>query len=296
MTDQTSPAQRALDLLVYAPTGLLLTVVEELPQLASKGRRRIEGQVTTARVVGQFSVQFARQQIQAHWPRSTPATPAGPAPTPAMSVDPAPTPAMSSRGPASGARPTASGAGRAAGSSRLGQPHGGTRGAHPETVPDGRLPARDAGPSVRAGQLKASGKTSASTPPSGSTPRTVTTPSGPGLSGDAALLGIPGYDSLSASQVVQRLPGLSLVDLRRVRDHEASHRHRRTILNRAEQLLDAEGAPDGARGQAAAGEATAPVPRSAPDGTSAPRTAGAPGKVPAPDAGSPPGPSGRDGA
>jgi hypothetical protein len=51
------------------------------------------------------------------------------------------------------------------------------------------------------------------------------------------VLGIPGYDSLSASQVVQRLGGLSHAELEAIRDHELAHRHRRTILNRVEQLL-----------------------------------------------------------
>jgi hypothetical protein len=55
------------------------------------------------------------------------------------------------------------------------------------------------------------------------------------LASDA--LGIPGYDSLSASQVVQRLGGLSPAELEAIRDHELAHRHRRTILNRVEQLL-----------------------------------------------------------
>jgi hypothetical protein len=50
-------------------------------------------------------------------------------------------------------------------------------------------------------------------------------------------LGIPGYDSLSASQVVQRLGGLAQAELEAIRDHELAHRHRRTILNRVEQLL-----------------------------------------------------------
>jgi hypothetical protein len=59
------------------------------------------------------------------------------------------------------------------------------------------------------------------------------------VSGNGALpsLAIPGYDSLSASQVVQRLAGLSRSELIEVREHEQSHRHRRTILNRVEQLL-----------------------------------------------------------
>jgi hypothetical protein len=55
--------------------------------------------------------------------------------------------------------------------------------------------------------------------------------------GSSRPLAIPGYDSLSASQVVQRLAGLSQGELRDVRAHEQTHRHRRTILNRVEQLL-----------------------------------------------------------
>lgn len=53
---------------------------------------------------------------------------------------------------------------------------------------------------------------------------------------EAQALAIPGYDSLSASQVVQRLAGLSSEDLDAVRAYEASHRGRRTILARVAQL------------------------------------------------------------
>lgn len=49
-------------------------------------------------------------------------------------------------------------------------------------------------------------------------------------------LAIPGYDSLSASQVVQRLAGLSQDELTAVGDYERAHRGRRTILNRIDQL------------------------------------------------------------
>ena len=51
-------------------------------------------------------------------------------------------------------------------------------------------------------------------------------------------LSIPGFDSLSASQVVQRLDGLNRVELVSVRAYEASTRGRRTILSRVDQLLD----------------------------------------------------------
>lgn len=49
-------------------------------------------------------------------------------------------------------------------------------------------------------------------------------------------LPIPGYNSLSASQVVERLPGLAADELEAVRSYEASHRKRRTILGKIDQI------------------------------------------------------------
>jgi hypothetical protein len=53
---------------------------------------------------------------------------------------------------------------------------------------------------------------------------------------DVATLAIPGYASLSASQVVQRLAGLSDDELEAVRLYETANRGRRTILTRVGQL------------------------------------------------------------
>jgi hypothetical protein len=55
---------------------------------------------------------------------------------------------------------------------------------------------------------------------------------GPG----AAELAITDYDSLSASQVVPRLEGLSDAELAAVREYEAAHRGRKTILSKIAQL------------------------------------------------------------
>ena len=52
-------------------------------------------------------------------------------------------------------------------------------------------------------------------------------------------LAIPGYDSLSASQVVQRLAGLSGTELDAVARYESATRHRKTILSRVAQLQNA---------------------------------------------------------
>jgi hypothetical protein len=56
--------------------------------------------------------------------------------------------------------------------------------------------------------------------------------SGPGSEG----LAIPGYDSLSASQVLRRLDGLDPAELEAVRAYESVHRGRKTILTRIIQL------------------------------------------------------------
>jgi len=53
---------------------------------------------------------------------------------------------------------------------------------------------------------------------------------------EAASLAIPDYDELAASQVVERLEGLSPDDLAAVRAYEEAHRGRRTILFKIDQL------------------------------------------------------------
>ena len=65
----------------------------------------------------------------------------------------------------------------------------------------------------------------------------ASTPLGAGqTSPEAESLAIPGYDSLSASQVVQRLAGLSDDELAAVGTYEAAHRARQTVLTRVSQL------------------------------------------------------------
>lgn len=65
---------------------------------------------------------------------------------------------------------------------------------------------------------------------------TVPTPTPGPPPGDPAGLAIPGYDSLSASQVVPRLEGLTADELEAVRHYESASRRRKTILNRVAQL------------------------------------------------------------
>ncbi len=49
-------------------------------------------------------------------------------------------------------------------------------------------------------------------------------------------LAIPSYDTLAASQVVQRLDGLTTDELEAVRRYEAGHRARKTVLGKVTQL------------------------------------------------------------
>jgi hypothetical protein len=49
-------------------------------------------------------------------------------------------------------------------------------------------------------------------------------------------LAIPGYDTLAASQVVQRLSSLRSDELDAIRQYEIATRGRRTILHRIAQL------------------------------------------------------------
>jgi hypothetical protein len=77
-------------------------------------------------------------------------------------------------------------------------------------------------------------------PPSAASSSAASSVSGNGSGGPSTLppddLAIPGYDALSASQVVQRLDGLAPGELEAVREYETATRGRRTILSKIAQL------------------------------------------------------------
>ena len=172
MSDPKSPRDRVLEVVVFAPAGLAMTLVEEFPRLVDKGRHRIEGQVHTARLVGQFALQMGRRRVEETVSRMGSGDTRPPPPPSDGASAPSPLVLVDDVGAA-----------------------------------QGHVPAVPGGPGVASAH------------------------------GDAATLAIPDYDSLSASQVVQRLDGLSPAELHDVRVHEAGHRRRRTILSRVEQLL-----------------------------------------------------------
>jgi hypothetical protein len=212
VTDNKSPGDRLLELMVFGPTGLAVTLVEEFPKFVEKGRHRVEGQVHTARLVGQFAFQMGRRQLEqslGHLGRnpdhSGPVHPTAHAGVPeeVESVD---------RAPEGGVPHVVKASGFTMPDSR---PSVNAPGASPTPSEEGEaeVPLTPWRPSVWLGS------------------------GGPNGTGSPSSLAIPGYDSLSASQVVQRLEGLSSPELEEVRAHEAAHRQRRTILHRVEQLL-----------------------------------------------------------
>lgn len=64
MADEKTPLDHALDVLVYAPFGLALSVRDLLPQLAEKGKQQLTGQVTMAKMVGQFAVRQGQSEAE----------------------------------------------------------------------------------------------------------------------------------------------------------------------------------------------------------------------------------------
>lgn len=234
MSDDRPLVETALDLLFYAPVGLALTATEELPDLVEKGRTRIEGQVATARMVGRFAVsRGGREATRLVSEAAARLAGTGTGGTGGARTD---TAGRGGAGPGAAgtgttdARPASTASTRTAATGTTGA---GTRGsARPAT----RGSSGDAGP-AKAG-LDHSGRRPRGQP-SGPRPRDRQRESSRAAqrTGSAgADLAIPGYDSLSASQVLPRLPGISEVELEELRRYEASNRGRKTILNRIAQI------------------------------------------------------------
>lgn len=171
MTPRHDPVEQLLDVFVYAPLGLAIEAADLLPKLAERGRQRLGGQVTVARMVGELAVRQGQRRAEKLVERMR-----------EQQREPRP----SRPGPRS-TRPT-------------------------------NAPRPGPGPVSDVGAARASA-------PPGPTPS------------DATGLAVPGYDTLSASQVVPRLEGLTAGELEAIRTYEQAHRARKTVLTRIDQLL-----------------------------------------------------------
>jgi hypothetical protein len=207
---QNDPVERALEVFVYAPLGIGLWLRDLAPSLidtvvargkAEIDRRQEQAQqrITTARSMGQVAVAFGVPELKKR----------------------ADAQLAKAEQQLDAVREQAE--------------------QFVEQLTGGRAPAPSNGSGAAAAAATAPPRTRrpASTAPE---PAPTPEPAAKAADGDgvrstsSAHLPIPGYDALSASQVVERLAGLGAGELEAVRDYETAHRNRRTILGKITQL------------------------------------------------------------
>lgn len=214
MPDERPIPDRILEVAVFVPVGIALSIVEDLPGLAEKGRRRVTKEVDVARMIGKLAVKQA-ERFAAKVGVTAPGRPSAPPPPP--------TGASRHRVAPDGA-PTVAGSGEGEHEHRRGHA------AEPAPV---RRPSPKAPAASRPRQPAARGSRDAE--------GAAESPGGAESAPDVATLPIPGYDTLAASQVVQRLSSLRPDELDAVKRYELANRQRRTILHRIAQLTASPG-------------------------------------------------------
>jgi hypothetical protein len=178
--------RRTLDVCVFAPVGMAVTLAEEVPEFVDKGRQRVQLHLGNAMIVGRFVVTRGQRSLSERLDDVMHG----------MNDDLA--------------------AGR--GGSERGR--------------DGSAASeRDRDRDRRSDRERVTSYRPESTNPSAAAPPDPAA---------AAIVerALADYDTLSASQVVRRLTSLGRDELHAVQRYEASTRNRRTILNRASQLLE----------------------------------------------------------
>jgi hypothetical protein len=208
MTEHPDRIERTLELLLYAPLGVGLFLKESAPafvdMFVSRGRAEIDRRhedvqqrVTTARSLGQVALAFGPPIVRERVERTV-----------------------------ADARQRAEGL--------FGAPASAPGPTRVEAAP----PAPEPPASTPPAPTPSPGPMQYAPPPVPPSPIAPGHPVSSNGGGDAgAELPIPGYDALSASQVVERLLGLSVVELQAVHAYETAHRQRRTILGKIEQLI-----------------------------------------------------------
>jgi hypothetical protein len=209
VSENDTPIERAVELLVYAPIGLAMFAKDTMPTFlkmfvsrgqteVNKHRRTAGQQASQYRTIGHFAVKYGGPEVQRRAGdavetfRRVAEDTLGTLASTAAATRP-PTPSPSARTPGTPTVPTTPGAPTPSGPSRP------DSGAAPTTPVSARV-------------------------------TTTTAPPG------SDSLPIPGYDLLSATQVIERLEGLAPPDLLAIRAYEITHRARTTILGKISQL------------------------------------------------------------
>jgi hypothetical protein len=240
MADDRSLSDVLWDYTVYAPIGLAISLAEELPKLSEKGRARLAGRVHVARVVGKFTVGEAQRRAgqlfgsASRSPSSEGAAAPG-SPAPGSPGPGSPGPGSQAAGAdthhgseASSPVPPAVAGPTATTNRRRSRPVSGVAGDRPSTASGAAQGSRNGN----------SGPGTSNAAPAAEAPSVPVVPPASAVSAPpaAASLAIPGYDTLAASQVVQRLSSLRPDELDAIRRYEVASRGRRTILHRIAQL------------------------------------------------------------
>jgi hypothetical protein len=215
VSQDQNPLERAVDLLVFAPIGVAMFAKDTVPtfmkMFVSRGQTELQSRQKSLRdhanqyrAVGKFAVKYGGPEVKRQ------------------------------------AESKLDGARRVCEETFSGLIV--NRGGGESTDPPAPAPApaaKDGAPKTEPAKVEArSGRVNGATNGSGNGASTVRAPAAPATPEPAPApeLAIPEYDQLSASQVVERLEGLTAGELDAVRDYELAHRGRNTILGKITQL------------------------------------------------------------
>lgn len=239
--EATKVLEAALDVFVYAPIGFLLDAREVVPKLAERGR----GQVTLARMFGRYALQLGQAEAERVLNRQRRDDPTASDSAPQEATAAATSADAATESDLVSAAEVATTADLAS-AGDIDAPEVTSSVLVESTPPEETEATVESTPPVESvvpveRMVPVDGGLADTSPAEPADVLEPATPADARAAVDqvpsADELPIPGYDSLSASQVVPRLEALLPQELEAVRAYETAHRGRRTILNRIAQRL-----------------------------------------------------------
>jgi hypothetical protein len=244
VTDERNPVDQLVELFVYAPIGLLYERDDVLPRLVTRGR----SQVQLARVVGQLAVRRGQGQLEERLTEVLGPSGAGLAKLltevgALIGLAPPPEHETSRPGGATSGPGDAAGGGAVVAPSvdlavvdEVPAPSGGTAAEEPPAAADD-TPVDDTAVDDTAADADVAGTSPGAWPAGTAGEEPPVTRRAPGATAaPRPSLPIAGYDQLRAREVIALLVELSPAQRRVIRDHELSHRGRKTVLHQLDLL------------------------------------------------------------